>query len=88
LEKADTALQEHQSLADYVKKKDGYGLSQEDFTTALKDKLSGLENYDDAEVQAAIEALGKQISAVEAKAQKYTDDAIESAITKTLNTEV
>lgn len=73
LGKADTALQEHQSLEDYatkkelesyVEKKDGYGLSQEDFTTTLKNKLSGLENYDDAEVQAAIEALGARLDAL------------------------
>ena len=47
-----------------VQKVDGYGLSQEDFTTTLKNKLSGLENYDDAEVQAAIEALGKRLDAL------------------------
>ena len=47
--KGATAVQEHQSLEgyatkkeleSYVEKKDGYGLSQEDFTTTLKDKLS------------------------------------------------
>lgn len=71
--KGATAVQEHQSLEgyatkkeleSYVEKKDGYGLSQEDFTTTLKDKLSGWENYDDAELQASIEALGKRLDAL------------------------
>ena len=73
LGKADTAIQEHQSLDAYATKAElaekvdkvaGYGLSQEDFTTTLKNKLSGLENYDDAEVQASIEALGKRLDAL------------------------
>lgn len=48
LEKADTALQSHQSLADYAKtadvvaKVDGKGLSTNDYTTAEKQKLAGI----------------------------------------------
>jgi hypothetical protein len=35
----------------------GKGLSTEDFTTTLKNKLNSLNNYDDAEIKAAIESL-------------------------------
>jgi hypothetical protein len=45
------------AVADKVDKVDGKQLTTEDFTTALKEKLQGLNNYDDAEVKAAIEKL-------------------------------
>lgn len=70
LDKADTALQEHQDishlasfadlqagLADKVDKIDGKNLSTEDFTTALKQKLEGLQNYDDTAINEAINKL-------------------------------
>jgi hypothetical protein len=40
-----------------VDKVDGKQLSTEDFTTALKNKLSGLNNYDDTEIQEAVSKL-------------------------------
>lgn len=40
-----------------VDKVDGKGLSTEDFTTVLKQKLEGLSNYDDAELSSAITTL-------------------------------
>lgn len=40
-----------------VDKISGKGLSTEDFTTALKDKLNGLNNYDDASITAAVNKL-------------------------------
>ena len=80
LGKADTALQSHQSLAEYAKtadvntaldgkvdKVDGKGLSTNDFTDALKDKLDGIEakanNYvhpvaEDGEVSPAAVCIG------------------------------
>lgn len=45
-------------LEDKVDKITGKQLSTEDFTTELKDKLEGLNNYDDSELREAIE--GKQ----------------------------
>lgn len=55
LERADNELAE--AISEKVDKVDGKQLTTEDFTTALKDKLQGLNNYDDAEVKAAIEKL-------------------------------
>jgi hypothetical protein len=55
LAKADTELAE--AIGKKVDKVDGKQLTTEDFTTALKDKLQGLNNYDDSEVKAAIEKL-------------------------------
>lgn len=40
-----------------VDKVDGKQLSTEDFTTELKNKLSGLTNYDDSEIQEAVSKL-------------------------------
>lgn len=47
-----------------VAKVEGKQLSTEDFTTALKQKLEGLANYDDAEVKNAIEALESNLDAI------------------------
>lgn len=44
-----------------VDKVEGKGLSTEDFTTELKEKLEGLKNYDDTEVKADISDLQKKI---------------------------
>lgn len=57
---ADTALEEkitanEQAIATKVDKVDDMGLSQENFTTALKTKLEGLSNYDDTAINASIE---------------------------------
>ena len=49
------------ALADYVKAVAGKQLSTEDFTTALKNKLNGLSNYDDAAVQSAITTINERI---------------------------
>lgn len=57
-------------LSDYAKKTDlqgkvdkvaGKQLSTEDFTTALKNKLNGLSNYDDTEINAAVSSLQTQL---------------------------
>ena len=57
---ADTALEEkitanEQAIATKVDKVDGMGLSQENFTTVEKTKLTGLSNYDDTAIKASIE---------------------------------
>lgn len=44
-------------LANKVDKVDGKQLSTEDFTTLLKQKLDGLQNYDDTGVQQAVSKL-------------------------------
>lgn len=40
-----------------VTKRTGFDLSSNDYTTAEKTKLAGLENYDDSQIQAAVAAL-------------------------------
>ena len=47
-------LTEHQDISGKVDKVTGKGLSTEDYTTAEKNKLAGLSNYDDTQI---IEAL-------------------------------
>ena len=49
------------SLDGKVDKITGKGLSTEDFTTALKNKLESLNNYDDSEINSALEGLQSQI---------------------------
>lgn len=55
------ATQLADALADYVKKVAGKDLSTEDFTTTFKNKLVGLENYDDAAVLASIATINQRI---------------------------
>ena len=43
------------SLDEKVDKQEGKGLSANDYTTADKEKLAGLENYDDTELRAELE---------------------------------
>ena len=45
-----------------VDKVSGKGLSTEDFTTALKTKLEGLNNYDDSEIEDAVSSLQTQLN--------------------------
>lgn len=52
-----------------VDKVEGKGLSTEDFTTELKNKLNGLENYDDT-------ALTTRVAAIEGDYIKSTDKLI------------
>ena len=49
-------------LLGYVQKVAGKGLSTEDFTTELKNKLSALSNYDDTDIQAAVTSLQTQLN--------------------------
>lgn len=50
------------ALNDKVDKVGGKGLSTEDFTTALKTKLEGLNNYNDTEISNAVSSLQTQIN--------------------------
>lgn len=66
---ADTALEEkitanEQAIATKVDKVDGMGLSQENFTTVEKTKLTGLSNYDDIAIKASIEENKTNIASV------------------------
>lgn len=56
-------------LLDKIDKVDGMGLSQENFTTELKTKLEGFENYDDT-------ALSQRIADIEGDYIKSTDKLI------------
>ena len=51
-----------QELDNKVDKVSGKQLSTEDFTTALKTKLEGLSNYDDAAIQQAVAGLQTQLN--------------------------
>lgn len=59
----------------YVDKVEGKQLTTEDFTTVLKEKLEGLNNYDDAEISEAVEKLRKDFDTL---VSGNTADAIES----------
>lgn len=68
-EKGAAALQEVPSeyvtaLNNKVDKVDGKQLSTEDFTTALKNKLNGLSNYDDTTISQAVEKLRTDLDAL------------------------
>lgn len=64
IESHSHASQLAQVLADYVRAVAGKQLSTEDFTTVLKEKLEGLQNYDDAAVQSAIAAINQRIESL------------------------
>ena len=58
---ADVIAGEH-ILSNKVDKVEGMGLSTEDFTTALKNKLQSLNNFDSSELESSIEGLQTQIN--------------------------
>jgi hypothetical protein len=49
-------------LSDKVDKVAGKQLTTEDFTTALKEKLESLSNYDDASIKATVQSLQTQLN--------------------------
>ena len=55
-------ITEHQDISGKVDKVSGKQLSTEDFTTALKQKLEGLSNYNDTEINAAVSSLQTQLN--------------------------
>ena len=57
-----TVITEHQDISGKVDKVTGKQLSTEDFTTTLKTKLEGLNNYNDTEIQAAVSSLQTQLN--------------------------
>ena len=50
------------ALNNKVDKESGKGLSEEDFTSALKAKLEGLSNYNDTEISNAVSSLQTQLN--------------------------
>nr|UVY03344.1 MAG: hypothetical protein [Bacteriophage sp.] len=97
---ADTALEEkitanEQAIATKVDKVDGMGLSQENFTTVEKTKLTGLSNYDDTAIKASIEENKTNIASVRSdlntrlnsEVTRATDreDEIEANLNKIVN---
>lgn len=64
----DLNLSEYAKITDLDKKVDnvpGKGLSTNDYTTADKNKLAGLENYDDTEIKDGITNLANAILALQ-----------------------
>lgn len=59
-----TALSVNAALGNKVDKVDGMGLSTEDFTTALKTKLEGLNNYNDTAISNAVTKLRNDFDAL------------------------
>ena len=52
-----TVITAHQDISGKVDKESGKGLSTEDFTTLLKQKLDGLSNYDDTDITNSLDSL-------------------------------
>ena len=65
-----------------VDKVTGYGLSKNDFTDELKNKLDGLSNYDDTAVRALIQANASAIDTLNG------DSKTEGSVAKTVETRV
>lgn len=78
LDKAGSALQEHQDISHLVEDKtfqdaiaakvdkaEGKGLSSEDFTADEKSKLATLENYDDTGIKTSVSKVEKNLQRVE-----------------------
>ena len=65
-----------------VDKVSGYGLSKNDFTDELKNKLDGLSNYDDTAVRALIQANATAIDTLNG------DSKTEGSVAKTVETRV
>lgn len=99
---ADTALEEkitanEQAIATKVDKVDGMGLSQENFTTVEKTKLTGLSNYDDTAIKASVEENKTNIAGVRSdltaestlQAQNYATltNNLEAEVTRATNRE-
>ena len=61
------------SISKKVDKKDGYGLSKNDFTDEFKAKLEGLSNYDDSTIVQAINILNGDVSVTGSVAKTVAD---------------
>lgn len=57
-----TYLTKEEAKKDYQPKVEGKGLSTEDFTTALKNKLESLSNFDSSAIESSISNIQNQIN--------------------------
>ena len=62
-----------QDIANKVDKVDGKGLSTEDYTTAEKEKLAGLSNYNDTEIKQDIQDLKDDVSDIKTEQETQND---------------
>jgi len=65
-----------ETQANKVDKVDGKGLSTEDYTTAEKQKLAGLNNYDDTEIKEDIQNIKSEQTTQNTKLQELEDNQI------------
>lgn len=65
-----------ETQANKVDKVDGKGLSTEDYTTAEKQKLAGLNNYDDTEIKEDIQDIKSEQTTQNTKLQELEDNQI------------
>ena len=71
-----------------VDKVDGKGLSTEDYTTAEKQKLAGLNNYDDTEIKEDIQDIKTEQTTQNTKLQELEDNQIHITTERTSNLNV
>lgn len=67
-------------IAAKVDKVTGKGLSTEDYTTAEKQKLAGLSNYNDTALQTAVTNLQTAIANVYTKAETYSKTEVDDKV--------
>ena len=60
-----------------VDKEVGKGLSTNDFTTSEKEKLAGLENYDDAELRGEVESLQTEVDSHDVAIEDLQDNKVD-----------
>lgn len=75
-----TAIQEHQDISGKVDKVGGKGLSTNDYTTEEKNKLAGLENYNDTSVRGLIAAETQRAQRVEQQLKEGTISAVSVSV--------
>ena len=63
-----------------VDKVTGYGLSKNDFTDELKNKLDGLSNYDDTAVRALIQANTNSLTVLKGNGNGSVTKTVEDTI--------
>lgn len=75
---ADSLAETDKSLADKVDKEKGKGLSTNDFTNTYKEKLDGLENYDDTKIKEDIAKNTEDITALQEDVESNAETIAEN----------
>ena len=70
-------LTEHQDISNLVEKEDGKGLSSNDYTTEEKNKLAGLENYNDTALSNRVKSIEDEVPNLATKT--YVGEQISNA---------